>query len=113
MSLIFVAVPTKGVAADGKLFEQFPKHMARLHEFYPGHTFVIPMIQDYALLPHMSVEATWEQWGHHCRRLIAVCDEVWVIMYDGYDTSVGVQAEIECAQQHYKIVSMLHPSMFY
>ena len=29
-------------------------------------------------------------------------DEVWVILMEGYDTSIGVTAEIECARRHNK-----------
>lgn len=110
MSLIFIAVPTKGVAANGKLYEHFPRDVARLHEMFPEHTFLVPMIQDYALLPHMKVEATWEAWGHHCEKLIWVSDEVWVIMYEGYDTSIGVDAEVKLATVYGKPVTMWHPS---
>ena len=111
--LIFVAVPTKGVVTDGKMNESFHRDVARLHELFPDHTFVAPMIQDYAILPHMTTKtATWEAWGAHCRRLIAVSDAVWVIMYDGYDTSVGVAGEIECASQHGVPITMIHLSMF-
>ena len=113
MSLIYVAVPTKGVAKDGKLLEHFARHVAQLHTMYPQHTFLVPMIQDYALLPHLKgVEGTWAQWGHHCKTLIEVSDEVWVIMYEGYDTSIGVRAEIELANQLALPVSMLSPRFF-
>ena len=98
--LIFIAVPTSGVAARGRLFESFPRDVALLHLKFPQHTFIAPMIQDYALLPHMSVEATWEEWGHHCRTIIERCDQVWVLMYKGYDTSVGVAAEVKHAEEN-------------
>lgn len=41
---------------------------------------------------------TWEMWGAHCRALIERCDEVLVLMYDGWDTSDGVAGEIAHAQ---------------
>jgi len=111
MALIFIAVPTKGVAANGKLYEHFPRDVARLHELYPQHTFLVPMIQDYALLPHMQVDANWETWGHHCRVLIKVSDEVWVIMYDGWGESVGVTAELDLAVNLGKPITIIHPTM--
>jgi hypothetical protein len=98
--LVFVAVPTSGVAANGRLNESFIRDIALLHELFPTITFIVPMIQDYALLPHMSVDATWEKWGHHCRKLIERCDEVWVLKYKGYDTSVGVAGEVRHAGLH-------------
>lgn len=106
-SLIFIAVPSKGVAANGALNDQFIKDVASLHEFYPDKTFLVPMIQDYALLKHLKVQATWEVWGHHCQRLIAVCDEVWVLKYEGWTSSIGVGAEVDCALQYNKSVKFL------
>jgi hypothetical protein len=107
MSLIFIAVPTSGVTTDGKLNAEFVAHVAGLHELYPQHTFIVPMIQDYALLPYLKVEATWEVWGHHCKALIKVCDEVWVMMYDGWGTSTGVRAEIDIAADWHKAIYYL------
>jgi hypothetical protein len=124
-SVIFVAMPTKGTAGptsadSGRLYEEVYKAIARLHEKYPDHTFVAPMVQDYCLLPHMLVEANWEQWGNHCRRLIERCDEVWVLMYEGwakpvyamddtYNTSNGVHGELQHAAKHRLPVSFLEP----
>lgn len=112
MYLAFIAVPTKGVVTDGKLNESFVQDMAAFHQQYPDRTFMIPMLQDYALLPHLpNTEATWEVWGHHCKRLIEVCDEVWVVMYPGWDTSVGVAGEIEYARQCGKRVHHMEPPL--
>lgn len=113
--LIFIAVPTKGVAHQSPLLknqlrEEFIRHVARLHEQFPQHTFLVPMIQDYALLKHMTVEATWEAWGHHCRTLINVSDEVWVLEYDGWEESTGVKAEIATADALSKKVRYIVPS---
>jgi hypothetical protein len=111
--IIFVAVPTKGVVHQqgvltGQLRSQFLAGVAALQQQFPDYTFVAPMIQDYALLPYMkNVDATWEVWGHHCRTLIEVSNEVWVLMYAGWSTSVGVAGEIEHATLHNKPVSYL------
>lgn len=124
--VIFIAMPTLGTAmresaATGRLYEHVYKDMAKLHEKYPDHTFVAPMVQDYCLLPHMSVEPNWEQWGDHCRRLIERSDEVWVLMYEGwrkpvyamddiYNRSKGVRGELEHAAKCRVPVSFLEPA---
>jgi Domain of unknown function (DUF1937) len=96
--IIFIAVPSKGVVIDGRLRPEFLAELARMQVQFPDYTFVAPMVQDYAILPYMGdIKATWEKWGHHCRTLIAVSDEVWVLLYDGWSTSVGVKGEIEHA----------------
>jgi hypothetical protein len=40
----------------------------------------------------------WSFWEAQDRRLLQACDEVWVLMLDGWCESVGVQAEIRIAQ---------------
>jgi hypothetical protein len=108
--IIFIAVPSAGVVKNGKLRFKFLKRVAELQLAHPDKTFVAPMIQDYALLKYMpNVEATWEKWGHHCRNLIEVCDQVWVITYTGWVYSTGVNAEIECAASNNKPTYFLEP----
>jgi hypothetical protein len=108
MSLIFIAIPTKGTVVDKQLTDEFLRFFARLYDFFPQHTFIAPMIQDYAILRFMpNKETTWEAWGKHCRDLIERSDEVWVLQYDGWDTSVGVRGEIEHAELHGKPVAFV------
>ena len=111
MSLIFIAVPSKGVVTDGKLNESFLKNVAIYHRIFKDLTFIAPMIQDYALLPYLEgVDATWEVWGIHCERSIKVCDEVWVIQFDRWATSTGVLAEIELAKKYGKKGVYMRPT---
>ena len=124
--VIFIAMPTKGTAdaqsaGRGRMHEHVYKDMAKLHAQYPDCTFVAPMVQDYCLLPHLNVEPNWEQWGNRCRRLVERCDEVWVLMYEGwrkpvyamddiYNTSKGVRGEIEHSAKHRVPVSFIEPA---
>ena len=111
MALIFIAIPTKGTVTDGALNEQFLKDLAALIMKYKEHTFIAPMVQDYALLKYMpNVDATWEVWGEHCRRLIERADTVWVMKYEGWAESVGVRGEVEHAQKCLKAVHFIDPS---
>jgi hypothetical protein len=107
MSLIFIAIPTTGTVRNSKLTPQFLKMLASLHTKYPQHTFIAPMVQDYQILKYMDVTATWEDWGKHCRALIERCDEVWVLKFEGWDSSVGVAGEIECGVYHGKPIAFL------
>lgn len=100
MMVVFIAIPSKGIANEGQLTVEFLQKLAELHVKYPGCSFIAPMVQDYQLLKHIKTTATWEDWGKHCKAIIPRCDEVWVLQYDGWDTSVGVAAEIECAREN-------------
>jgi hypothetical protein len=109
MSLIFIAMPTKGSVLNNAIRPTVLAYIAALHLLYPQHTFIVPMVQDYQLLPYMpKTEATWADWGKHCRCLIERSDEVWVIQLEGWDTSVGVAAEVEHAKLHGKALAHLH-----
>jgi hypothetical protein len=108
MNLVFIAVPTAGTVTNGKLDDQFLRAVAQLHLKYPSYTFIAPMIQDYQLLKFLpNTKATWDDWGKHCRTLIERCDLVWIMMYPGWDTSVGVAGEIAHANLHNKRVSYI------
>lgn len=98
MSLIFIAIPTKGTVVNGALTEEFLCDLAQMHVAFPQHTFISPMVQDYQLLKFMKVEPVWAEWGKHCRTIIERCDEVWVMQYHGWAESVGVSGEIQHAQ---------------
>lgn len=99
--LIFIAIPTAGTVKDSKLTDEFLKFFANLHQDFPQHTFISPMVQDYQILPHLkNKDANWETWGDHCRTIIPKCDELWILPFPGWDTSKGVAGEVECAKQH-------------
>ena len=49
----------------------------------------------------------WAFWQRHDRRYLEACDEVVVLMLDGWRESVGVQAEIAIARELGKPVTFL------
>lgn len=119
--VVFIAIPTAGTVENGAIKEVVLADLARLHEQYPDTAFVCPMVQDYQLLRHMNVDATYDVWGERCEALIAVCDEVWVLMYKGwerptvrpdeqYNTSVGVAGEIKYALHNNTKVVFVQPA---
>ena len=52
----------------------------------------------------------WRFWERHDRRYLEACDEVVVLMLDGWRESVGVQAEIAIARELDKPVTLLAPT---
>ena len=114
MALIFISVASK-TAVNGKhLTSAFLEDMAKLHDKHPEHAFLCPMIQGYALLPYLEDSvATWQVWGDYCTQILKACDEVWVLLGDGwkipisqqdaiYNSSEGVFEEIKLAYQYNK-----------
>jgi hypothetical protein len=110
--LVFIAIPTKGTVTDGALNESFLRAFAALQMRFPDITFWAPMVQDYQLLRFMpSTAATWEEWGQHCRVMIERSDEVWVLQFDGWETSVGVKGEVYHAGLHDVTVKYFNPEI--
>lgn len=95
MTIVFISVASKGAVTDGKLNEAFLKNMAAYHMMFPDIVFMSPMINGYAVLPYMPrVEATYDIWGRYCEKMLAACDEVWVLQLPGWESSTGVKGEM-------------------
>lgn len=100
MAMIVISVPSVGVVIDNKLSVDFLKKVAQLTELHPDISFVNPMVEGYSILPYLSnQEATWNVWGQYCERLIKKSDGLWVLQFDGWDSSIGVANEIAIAEK--------------
>jgi len=58
-----------------------------------------------------GLPCTWSFWEPLDRWFLERCDEVVVLMLDGWETSVGVQAEIRIARELGKPVRYLAPEL--
>lgn len=92
------------------------QRMKRLTEFWlrvvkEGHN-VIPLVAlgHYAELMHTHLSPGYERWMELDFALIDACDEVWVLMLDHWENSLGVQREIAYALDHRKPVRYLDES---
>lgn len=71
-----------------------------------GKTVFSPIAHSHAICLY-GLPLDWRFWERHDRRYLEMCDEVVVLMLDGWRESAGVQAEIEIAQSLGKPVSYL------
>jgi hypothetical protein len=60
-------------------------------------------------LVEFGLPTDWEFWERYNREHLAHCDELVVLTLDGWQASVGVQAEIRIAAEQGKPVSYLVP----
>jgi len=51
----------------------------------------------------------WASWEKYDRVFLEMCSEVWVLTFDGWQESMGVQAEIEIAREMGKPVMLVEP----
>ena len=67
-----------------------------------------PIAHSVAIAAH-GLPIEWAFWEKYDRAFLEMCDEVWVLMLDGWKTSVGVQAEIAMAMALGKQVVFVEP----
>jgi len=71
-----------------------------------GKTVFSPISHSYGICRY-GVPLDWRFWERHDRCHLQSCDEVVVLMLDGWSESVGVQAEIAIAHELGKPVTFL------
>jgi hypothetical protein len=76
--------------------------------FRAGHFLISPIAHSHVLVEH-GLPGDWTFWQRFDRALLARCDALFVLMLDGWEESVGVQAEIRIARELGKPVRYLAP----
>jgi hypothetical protein len=74
-----------------------------------GKTVFSPIVHGHTICRY-GLPLDWRFWERHDRRFLEVCDEVVVLMLDGWRESVGVTAEIAIARELGKPVTFLAAS---
>lgn len=78
--------------------------------FRAGHFLISPIAHSHVLVEH-GLPGDWNFWQSFDRALLARCDALFVLMLDGWEESVGVQAEIRIARELGKPVRYLAPDL--
>ncbi|NLS96664.1 MAG: DUF1937 family protein [Planctomycetaceae bacterium] len=71
-----------------------------------GHHVLSPISHSHGIAQY-GLPGDWAYWESLDRRFLEMCDEVGVLMLDGWKESNGVQAEIRIAREMDKLVSFL------
>ncbi len=74
-----------------------------------GRVIYSPIVSSHPLVEY-GMPTDWEFWKRFDRDIIRRCDSMIVLMLDGWDKSVGVNAEIEIAEACGLAVSYAHPT---
>ena len=65
-----------------------------------GHTIISPITHNHNMLIHNpDMPVTFDFWNDYCLNLLSVCDELWVLMDDGWITSKGITGELAFAHE--------------
>jgi len=64
-----------------------------------GQHIISPITHSHPIVCELDIPHTWEFWKEFDYMLIRMCSKMVVLMIDGWNESVGVQAEIEYARK--------------
>jgi nucleoside 2-deoxyribosyltransferase len=76
-----------------------------------GHAVFSPIAHSHALAEHHGLPTDWTFWERTNREHLLRCDEVVVLLLDGWRSSAGVQAEIRIARELGKPIRLVEPSL--
>ena len=74
-----------------------------------GRAVFSPIAHSHPLVAH-GLPTDWSFWEWQDREHLARCDEVMVLMLDGWEESVGVREEIRIAREMDKPVRLVDPA---
>jgi nucleoside 2-deoxyribosyltransferase len=77
---------------------------------HAGWVVFSPIAHSHPLAQH-GLPGNWQFWERYDRAFLERCDEVVVLMLDGWEESIGVQAEIRIARELGKPVRYLAPEL--
>lgn len=75
-----------------------------------GHLIFSPIAHSHCIAEAGGLPTGWTFWEEYDRRMMRACDEVWVVMMEGWDRSQGVKAEIEYMKAAGKTVEYIRPT---
>lgn len=97
--LIYLASPyshqSQGVMQDR--FERVCRVAARL--MGEGVHLYSPIAHTHPIAVQGSLPRGWEFWEQYDRKLLAACQELWIVTLDGWKESKGVAAELKIAAE--------------
>ncbi len=98
--LIYLASPytAKSKKLMHERFKEISKVGAKL--VMKGHILFCPISQSVALAKYGNLKTNWAFWKTFDLTVLSKCDELWVVKMPGWKESVGVQAEIQYAEDN-------------
>lgn len=93
--MIYLAGPYSGM--ENRSFRELTLYAAHLVK--EGHHVYSPITHSHPMAEVIDLPSDWEYWKELDERMIAACSMLVVLKLDGWESSVGVAAEIEIAKR--------------
>ena len=103
MKKIYLAIPYTG--NENKSF-QVANIVAGLL-MQQGHIVFSPISHTHPIAMECDLPKDWEYWKCQDEFFIGICDEIHVVMLNGYEKSKGVNAEIKIAKKLKKPIKFI------
>jgi len=65
-----------------------------------GKVVFCPIAHCHSIATHSDLPTDWNFWSTYDLEILSHCDQLYVLMLDGWLTSTGVNAEIDFAMAH-------------
>ena len=98
MKLIYLACPYSHQHKNVRHLRHFLVTLVGDKLIQKGHHIFSPITESHMYQLHGDCGGSWDFWASHDKLMLRKCDELWVLMLEGWDKSVGVKAEIEYAK---------------
>lgn len=80
------------------------------HLMQQGHAVYSPIVHGHEMAKKFNMPTHFGFWQRYCLTMLDAASELWVVKMPGWDTSNGVQAEIEHAKQHNMTIVEVEPN---
>ena len=65
-----------------------------------GDLVISPIAHWHYIAMNHHIDGDWKTWKEYNSQLISYCREMWVLMLEGWEDSIGVRAELDLAEEH-------------
>lgn len=108
-NLIYLASPYShpSVTVREDRFERVCRAAGELMRL--GYMVFSPIAHSHAIGKLCDLPKDWAFWERQDTAILARCTSMIVLMLDGWEQSVGIQAEVEFAQRRLMPIAWVHP----
>src|SRR5262249_38111952 len=107
-SMIYLASPYSHTDADVRQQRFHAACLTTVALMRAGHTVFCPVVYGHPLASH-GLPTDWAFWERYNREHLARCDQLVVLMLDGWKESIGVREEVRIAAELGKPVRYVNP----
>lgn len=108
--MIYLASPYSDPSPEVKQMRFRAACVATGHLINQGHVVFSPIASTHPVKVLSDLGGEWDHWKNYDTEIISRCDAVWVLQIEGWEKSVGLQAEIQLAEELGKGIAYIKPS---